>query len=175
MRGTTDHQTSFFLHFQPYSTDVYVYFAKCWSMLDGKTQRERELAWAKYFHEKKRKKKNSSVSICIVWGCWRRASVDRRHWGPSANIIHCHVGCLYLYFSFLFSPLYTDGNPLHHQYGQRSFLLLVLPSRKSSLFFNLVVKVCTRSYPNCSASVCSCGASGLYQQYILFPILPKKP
>ena len=124
--------------------------------------------------KKKRKKKNSSVSICIVWGCWRRASVDRRHWGPSANIIHCHVGCLYLYFSFLFVPSILMAIPFINSTANGLFFFLCLPSRKSSLFFNLVVKVCTRSYPNCSASVCSCGASGLYQQYYFIPYITQK-
>ena len=70
MRGTTDHQTSFFpsLSAVQYGTDVYVYFAKCWSMLDGKTQRERELAWAKYFHEKKKKEKEQQCEYMYSLG-----------------------------------------------------------------------------------------------------------
>jgi len=98
--------------------------------LEGKTERERELAWAKYFHKKEesvgRKNGKEQQQQCIVWGCWR-ASVDRRHWGPSANIIHCHAGALiYLYFFFYFSlllllPLLPYCSCPSSLYGQRSF------------------------------------------------------
>lgn len=124
---------------------VCMYFAKCWSMFFGRENRERELAWAKYFHKReesvgrKNGKKNSSIHI-VHWGCCWRASVDRRHWGPSANIIHCHVGALiYIYtFSFLFllfSPyIYCHGSCPSSVYahGQRSFGFS-WTARKSSL------------------------------------------
>lgn len=56
--------------------------------------------------ERKTRRWQASASVDVEFGAATAAeaaaSVDRRHWGPSANIIHCHVGRSRFFFPFLF-------------------------------------------------------------------------
>lgn len=94
---------------------VCMYFAKCWSMFFGRENRERELAWAKYFHkrrkcgEKEWKKEQqytySTLGLLLESECWPPplGSIGKHH--P----LSCWGAYIHLYFSFSFSSFL----PLH--------------------------------------------------------------